>query len=149
VQLGQVLTLPSLTLSLTKAIYVGILKRQACARNEETLSMPTLQESGPAHCGDSFASESDNKSPLAVDQKKEFFFTTTEAGMCMKTNKTALIFRPGWSAAGNHPPALVRRPLLNQEGSPLCESGAEPFGVRGSILSYPGNAVGCHDVYEK
>ena len=140
--------------------------------------------------------------------KKNSFFPTTEAGMCMKTNKTATICRPKmttflhdladcsdisyqpsrilrelepffsrferrrtqswfqsaetqapgftgrgciadacyeprpapsrhqsemwkgnpWSAAGNHPPALMRRPLLNQEGSLWCESGGEPLG---------------------
>src|ERR1019366_3854106 len=37
--------------------------------------MPTLQEPGPAHRGDSLVSQSDNKSPSAVARKKEFFFS--------------------------------------------------------------------------
>jgi len=56
--------------------------------------MPTLQESGPAHRGDFVTAQSDNKSPSAVERKKNSYFTTTEAGMCMKTNKTAIICRP-------------------------------------------------------
>ena len=54
--------------------------------------MPTLQESGPAHRGDSFASQSDYNPPPAIVRSENSFFATTEAGMYMKTNTTATIY---------------------------------------------------------
>ena len=53
------------------------------------------------------------------------------------------------SAAGNHPPALGRRPLLNQEGSPWCESVGSLLRAGEWVTTCLENACGCHDVYEK
>jgi hypothetical protein len=58
------------------------------ARNEGALSMPTRQESGPRLQWRFPRISTQQKVRFTASSKKEFFFNSNEAGMCMKTKET-------------------------------------------------------------